>query len=144
MNTCPRCHDSALVPTCNGVLCLLCGYEEGDELSPYAELIAAAPGAPIEMKMPKRDYWEKKAHDLRLGEEAATRHGVSLEDLQKPLRGWRNTPPKLHIAFHAVIDDLASAKLSTTRIARVLCRRNRTILDSPGLVRGRRRHDGQQ
>lgn len=151
MNTCPRCH-GPLIAEADGSTFCFCGYrDEGEsDLSLYAEVMAAVPGGPLEryeeaMVKAKRTYQERKAGDLRLAEEAATRHGVSLEDLQKPMRGWRKMHPSVRFALQSVISDLTVGGLGIQRIATALNRHNRTITRSPGLARGRaRRRDARR
>lgn len=147
MNTCPKGH-GLLINTGNGRYCLACGYtEESDDLSLYAEIMAAVPGGPLERYEKemsrtygaRRNHQEQQTNDLRLAQEAAARHGVSLEDLRVNMRGWKRIHPKVRFALHAVICDLTISGLGILRIAKTLRKSNRTIEMSPGLARGRAR-----
>ena len=143
--SCPRCHSNLVRAADGSAFCLACGFStETDNLSLYAEVMAAVPSGPLEryeeaMSKSKKAFKERQASDVFLAEEAAARHGVSLEDLQKPMRGWRKMHPTVRFALQSVISDLTVSGLGIHRIANVLHRHNRTITQSPGLARGRAR-----
>ena len=149
MTTCPRGH-GLLARTCdNGRFCLSCGYEEGsDDLSLYAEVMAAMPEptraerheqAVARANGGRNGVQRRQAQDLQRAKNAAARYGVSLEDIQKPMRNWKRVAPKVRLAYHSVIADLTFDGLGNCRIAKVLNRHPRTIQLSPGQVRGRAR-----
>ena len=135
-NACPRCHTQALIPSCGGAFCLTCGYEEEDKLSLYAEVMAAVPGAPMPATSERHGVEMRRASDITLAEEAAARHGVSLEDLQVKMH-WKTTHLSTRVALQSVIADLTICGLGILRIAEVLDKSARTISKSPGLGRGR-------
>lgn len=140
-NACPRCSAQCLVSIPGGWHCLACGHEEvEDSLSLYAELMAAIPGAPLPIdKATRHDDEMRWASDVALAEEAARRHGVSLEELRVNMLRWRSMPGKTRYALQSAIADLTIANLGIHRIAKVLNKSCRTITKSPGLARGRAR-----
>lgn len=145
---CPRCHSQTLVPLCGGgVECLSCDYQEGEDLSLYAEMMAAVPGAPLtggerhdeEMSRvwgSRRNHQKQLADDLRLAEEAALRHGVYLEDIEVNMLAWKRIPLATRAAMQSVIQDLTINGLGVHRIARVLHKSTRTVSMSAGRARG--------
>lgn len=137
-SSCPRCTDQALVRVPGALYCLACGYEEAeDDLSPYVELMASLPRAPLPIDRPERhDDEMRRAGDVALAKEAAQRHGVSLEDLRQRVN-WKSTPLPIRVALQATIADLTVSGLGILRIANVLGKNRRTIGRSPGLARGR-------
>jgi len=146
-NICPRCHTHALVPRCGGgAECLICDYETGDALRLYEEILAAVPGAPMmtrvesyEHEIYRRDHRERRAHDQQLAEEAAARHGVTLEQLRVKMLGWKAMQSSTRFALQSVIADLTISGLGINRIASVLHKHASTICRNPGLARGRAR-----
>ena len=141
---CPRGH-GLLVSTGNGRYCLSCGYtEETDDLSLYQDLMAAVPGAPLRATAMSHDEETRRASDVALAEEAARRHGVSLDDLRQNMLRWRSIPGKTRFALQSAICDLTVSGLGIHRIGRVLNKSYRTITKSPGLARGRARTPGER
>jgi len=148
VNTCPRCHGHLIAEPDGGAFCF-CGHrEEGKGLDFYAELMATAPEptraerheqAVAKANGGRSGIQRRQAQDLQRAKNAAARYGVSLEDLQKPMRNWKRVAPKVRVAYHSVIADLTFEGLGNCRIAKVLCRHPRTIQLSPGQVRGRAR-----
>lgn len=136
-NICPRCHNQTLISNCGGKFCLACGYEEGGDISPYAEVMSSAPGVPLPTRSERRGVEVRRARDIALAEEAAKRYGVSLRDLRIDMRYSKSVPGPTRSALQNIIADLAAAGLGSHRIALVLGRSTTTIKESPGLARGR-------